>query len=68
MQYTENKKMYAMLNNVAELAKFAYDEGDEQDIQTWDAYEACVSMLSEFKTYGYCLEAMQESLEERELY
>ena len=57
-----------MLNNVAKLAKFAYDETDEQDIQTWDAYEACVSMLHEFKTYGYCLDAMQESLEERELY
>lgn len=68
MQYTENKKMYAMLENVAKLAKFAYDETDEQDIQTWDAYEACVSMLREFKTYGYCLDAMQESLEERELY
>lgn len=68
MQYTENKKMYAMLENVAKLAKFAYDETDEQDIQTWDAYEACVSMLHEFKTYGYCLDAMQESLEERELY
>ena len=67
MQYTQNKEMYAMLNNVAELAKFAFDEDDDEDIQTWDAYEACVSMLVEFKTYGYCLDGMQASMEEREL-
>ena len=68
MQYTENKKMYAMLLSIAKLAKFAYCEGDECEIQTWDAYEACVSILGEMKKYGYCLDAMQESLEERELY
>ena len=45
MQYTENKKMYAMLNAISKLAKFAYCEGDEQDVQTWDAYEASVSIL-----------------------
>ena len=57
-----------MLNNVSKLAEFAVDEADEQDVQTWDAYAACVSMLQEFKTAGYCLNAMQESLKERELY
>ncbi len=58
-----NTKLKNMLLEVASEATHAANSNEfASEVYTWDAYESCVNILQEFKTYGYDLEEMLEQL------
>ncbi len=52
-----------MLLEVASEATHAANSNEfASEVYTWDAYESCINILQEFKTYGYDLDEMLEQL------
>jgi hypothetical protein len=57
----ERKELFA---EIAELAKFAYDDCDEDDVQSWDAYESAKAMIVLMQKHGYDITYMLEQIAE----
>jgi hypothetical protein len=57
----ERKELFA---EIAELAKFAYDDSDEDDVQSWDAYESAKAMIVLMQKHGYDITYMLEQIAE----
>ncbi len=55
------EKLFA---NIAKIAKFAYDDCDEDDVQSWDAYEAAKQIIVAMQAFGYDIAEMLEQIEE----
>lgn len=49
---------------IVEIAADAYDSTDEDDVQSWDAYEAAKQIVIAMQTVGYDITAMLEQIEE----
>ena len=50
--------------NIADVAANAYDDTDEDDVQSWDAYEAAKEIVAAMQTFGYDITAMLEQIAE----
>jgi hypothetical protein len=50
--------------NIAEIAADAYDNTDEDAVQSWDAYEAAKQIVAAMQTFGYDIVYMLEQIEE----
>ena len=50
--------------NIAETAANAYDDTDEDDVQSWDAYEAAKQIVAAMQTFGYDITFMLEQIAE----
>ena len=59
-------KLEKLFANIADIAANAYDDSDDDEVQSWDAYEACKDMLREMKAYGYDVEEMLAEIAEDE--
>ena len=54
--------------NIAETAANAYDDTDEDDVQSWDAYEAAKQIVAAMQAFGYDIAYMLEQIEEDAAY
>ncbi len=50
--------------NIAAIAANAYDNTDEDDVQSWDAYEAAKEIVAAMQTFGYDITYMLEQIAE----
>jgi hypothetical protein len=50
--------------NIAETAANAYDDTDEDDVQSWDAYEAAKEIVVAMQAFGYDITFMLEQIAE----
>ena len=49
---------------IVEIAADAYDKTDEDDVQSWDAYEAAKGIVAKMQTFGYDIAYMLEQIAE----
>ena len=54
--------------NIAATAAYAYDDTDEDDVQSWDAYEAAKQIVIAMQAFGYDIAYMLEQIAEDAAY
>lgn len=50
--------------NIKTLAENAYDNTDEDEVQSWDAWETAKQILVEMQAFGYDIAEMLEQIAE----
>ena len=57
----ERNELFA---NIANIAVNAYDSSDEDEVQSWDAYESAKTIVAALQQFGYDIAFMLEEIEE----
>jgi hypothetical protein len=52
--------------NIADIAANAYDDSDEDDVQSWDAYASAKEIVAAIQAYGYDVKEMLAEIAEDE--
>ena len=55
-----------LFTTIANIANNAFDSTDEDDVQSWDAYEAAKRIVTQLKEHGYDMEYMLEEIAEEQ--
>jgi hypothetical protein len=52
--------------NITDIAANAYDDSDEDDVQSWDAYASAKEIVAAIQAYGYDVKEMLAEIAEGE--
>jgi hypothetical protein len=64
MERNMERNLEQMFANIKAHATDAFDSTDEEDVQSWDAYEACKCILQEMIANNYDIAYMLEQIAE----